>query len=36
MINRGLAIILNEYLYNNKIINYDLYNEAIKKIGVDN
>lgn len=33
MINTELAIILNEYLY--KIINFDLYNDALKKLGVD-
>ncbi len=35
MIDTGLAIILNEYLFNKKIINFELYNEALKKLGVD-
>ena len=35
MIDTELAIILNEYLYKKKIINFDLYNDALKKIGVD-
>lgn len=30
-----IAIILNEYLYNKKIINFDLYNNVLKKLGVD-
>lgn len=36
MIDIELAIILNEYLYNKKIISFDLYNDALKKLGVDN
>ena len=35
MIDTELAIILNEYLYKRKIINFDLYNDALKKLGVD-
>lgn len=35
MIETKLALILNEYLYNKKIINFDLYNDALKKLGVE-
>lgn len=35
MIDNQLTIILNEYLYNKKIINFELYNDALKKIGVN-
>ena len=35
MVDIELAIILNEYLYKKKIINFDLYNDALKKLGVD-
>ena len=35
MIDTELAIILNEYLYKKKIINFDLYNDALKHLGVD-
>ena len=35
MIDTELAIILNEYLYKKKIINFDLYNDALKKLGGD-
>lgn len=32
MIDKQFAIILNEYLYEKKIINFDLYNDALKKL----
>lgn len=35
MVDFELAIILNEYLYKQNIINFDLYNDALKKMGVD-
>ena len=35
MIDTEIAIILNEYLYKRKIINFDLYNDALKKLGAD-
>lgn len=35
MVDIEFAIILNEYLYNKKIINFDLYNDALKKLGVE-
>ena len=34
MIDTELTIILNEHLYNKKI-KFDLYNDALKKLGVD-
>ena len=30
-----LSIILNEYLYENNCINFQIYNEALKNLGVD-
>jgi len=31
-----LSIILNDYLYKNNYINFQLYDEALKKLGGDN